>query len=420
MQKIAIATVLMLLALVASGQGDLSPALKNQLEEIRAVVSEFRELDFAGATSQQFLTRGETAERLTRLEALTYPPKTLDSLYFFYRALDLAQPGLDLETIMRERYLSQLAGYYDVENSLIVIIVPDGWMPTKKLDALQQLTYAHEFGHALQDQRFDLYEFLERRRQSDNFDNALAMTALIEGDASLVASHYHERLLNEDPVATRRDIERALREAPALQLPPELPPIIDDEIAFAYLDGTIFVGTLYNALGWEGIADAMRQPRMLTTEQVLHPERLLAGDNAIALEMPDHSALIDEGWRLAYDNAVGEFYLRQHFETQFPREDARRLARGWGGDRLRIFTHGDDGNMIWVWYQIWDSPADAARFERGYRTFLGYRYGRRAEDGLCFVGADETHCLARINDLETRISMAPDRATALALLQLEA
>ena len=61
----------------------------------------------------------------------------------------------------------------------------------------QQLAYAHEFIHALQDQHFDLDAFVEANSNEDDPDGWLALSALVEGDA-MNATMQFLYLLHED------------------------------------------------------------------------------------------------------------------------------------------------------------------------------------------------------------------------------
>ena len=208
--------------------------------------------------------------------------------------------------------------------------------------------------------------------------------------------------------------------------------------------GTEFAAQVTAGSDWTSLNRALRDKPILTAEHIYHPERFLAGEAPIAVEPTDLSAILDDSWTLAYDNSVGEFYLRQHLRTQFSSDDvtglapgrgvseillrqrlrtefmfsqdnAARLTQGWGGDRLQIFVDATGDEMIWTWRLVWDTERDAERFTAGYRSFLDWRYGEYSDDPQCWSGAT-THCVIRYSTVETRITMASDEATARALL----
>ena len=407
----------LLLSYAATAQDDTSPALQKQLDTIELAVIELRQLEPIDEVGLFFITREEGAAHLERRLDEDYPPEQLEALNFLYRALDLAEPDLDLGALLLEFRLSQISGFYDVESASMFIIMPGEEVPADGLAAPQKMTYGHEYVHALQDQHYDLSALSDQRRDAVNLDYRLALTALVEGDATNIMSEYLDLLLSEDRETTLSELRQANREASAIPWPAGLPRVVEAELRFAYLQGAKFVGAVQDDLGWDGVERAFREHPTLTSEQIYHPDRFLAREGAIAIDPPDHSALIDEGWRLVYDSAVGEFYLRQHLQTQLPDTVSPGLARGWGGDRLQVFADAGD-NMMWVWYQVWDSAQDAEEFAVGYRSFLIHRYPGSAPDGQCRVG-ETAHCLGRISDIETRISMAANQEMALALLEID-
>ena len=407
----------LLVAGAAFAQGSIAPSVQKELDVIEAAVVEFRELEAIDAVSHEFRTREAAADRLKERFTIDYPPERIDRLYLFYRALDLAEPDLDLGSGLRDFMQSQVSGFYDVDKRSMVVIMPTEDVLEDGLAAPQKVTYAHEYAHALQDQHFNLSALAERRRQSDNFDYVWSLTALIEGGATLVSSYYLDELMSAEKQKTQREMERNSREAAALRWPAGLPRIIEEELRFAYIQGSEFAAAVTRELGWEGIETAFRNNLIVTSEQVLHPDRFLAGDGAIVIDPPDLSAVLDQDWRLAYDNAVGEFYLLQHLQTQLPPTYARTLALGWGGDRLQIFTDATGEEMIWAWHHVWDSAQDAEEFALGYRSFLNSRFGAPSADGHCWLG-ESTRCSVHYGEFETRITMAFDKASARALLAL--
>ncbi|MCY4537250.1 MAG: hypothetical protein OXE52_03370 [Chloroflexi bacterium] len=397
----------------ASAQDVVTEAMREQLFEIQQQVIERRELDLLAEAPLTFPAHSELEAFLKRRFLEDYPPEQLRRDQVFLRALDLAQPGLDLEAALRDFWLTWIGGYYNIIDGSVNIVVraEDG-----ALDALtipQQVIYAHEIVHALQDQHFDLERIIVDANKDGNRDRRLAIHALFEGDANYIMLDFLRRLQDADPAAVFRAYS-ALREPDS---EPEIPPVIIDAIEFPYRQGYLFIAEVVAALGWQGVNQALRDNPPQTTEQIYHPQRYLAGEGAVPVHMPDHDEIIAAGWQRAYDGPVGEFFLRQHLQVYLAEFQADDLATGWGGDRMRVFTNDTDDQLIWVLYQEWDSPHDAGEFARGYQQLLEGRYRQGSDDGLCWV-AETTHCMAQVGEKETRISAAPHKEEALALLAL--
>ena len=390
-----------------AAQSDPSPAMAAQLADIRRQVDEMRGLDALSHSPMNLPSRAEVTDHLRRRFAREHTPESLQRDLYFYRALDLADAGLDLESLLLDFALEWIGGYYDLDSDSINIVI-GGHDAT--LSIPQGMIYAHEWVHALQDQHFDLDRIIADALAGDR-DRRMAIQALFEGDASLVMRQYLGRLLEVDSAGARE----AFAAIPDPVVDRRLPAVIENATRFPYEAGRQFVAALLSARGWEGVNAALRDNPPTTTEQILHPLRYLIGEGAIAVEMPDFSAILGDGWRLVYDGTVGEFYLRQHLAPYIhPTRLDVVTTNGWGGDRLQVFADEND-DLAWALHQVWDRPMDAAEFASDYQYALRRHYGRGTAVGLCFSG-EAVRCVRRVGQRETRISQARDADMARRLL----
>ena len=414
---VSLVVIALLLILVARLVGGVASTRQYELAAIEADVRVLRELQPLSEAGMEFITQQEADRYFERIYEENNDPEQWALAKLFYQALDLIEPNADLEALSLAYDKSFIGGYYHFDSETMLVILPENPPPTNTLPLNQKLIYAHEYVHALQDQHFDLSALWERADDSDNFDSSLSLSALIEGDANFVMWDYLYELWLENPVAVERELED-WEDAADGQAAAEVPAIFSAISQFKYDEGSDFITELRFKRGWAGVHDAFRDNPPQTSEQIYHPKKYYRGEGAIEIEPPDHSALLEEGWRLAYDNRVGEFYLRQYLKTNLYNSEAATLAKGWGGDRLQIFMSAANDEMMWVWYQVWDNDREASQFAAKYPHFLDLRYDWVDSDGRCWSG-ETTHCFAQINETETRISMAADRSTALALLQLQ-
>lgn len=416
MPKRFFVSLLLFFALTSAfAQDDVGEALRKQLRDIQRQVIARRQLSLLTEAPLTFPAQSELKAFLKRRFLEDYPPPQLLIDQIFLQALDLAPPGLDLESALREFWLTWIGGYYNViDGSVNIVLRAEDEVPdTDTLTIPQQVIYAHEFVHALQDQHFDLKHLIDDANKTGDRDRRLAIHALFEGDANYIMLDFLRRLNNADPEAVYRAYS-ADREP---EFDPEVPPVIINAIEFPYRQGYLFVAELIATLGWEGLNQAFHDNPPQTTEQIYHPQRYLAGEGARPVSMPELGEIIGAAWRSAYDGPVGEFYLRQHLQLYLTEFQAAELASGWGGDRMRIFTKEADDRLTWALYQIWDTPHEAREFVQGYHRLLGKRYPQDSEDGLCWAG-ETAHCLAQVGENETRLSAAPRVESALALLAL--
>ena len=414
-KKAALILIVILLAAAVVALLNRCTSCLIKIEAIEAAVIDIRQLEPLEDAALNFQTPEEyEVELAERFEENFSDEEDVDGL-LFYRALDLIESDVDLKTAYFNLLTSNVVGYYDPETDEMTLILDAEQGDGDELRPWDSLTYAHEFAHALQDQHYDLEAISDQADESDNYDFQLAIDALIEGDASKVTFDYFDKMAQDiDPRALEEMALQAEIEISSRPAAESIPAIIEESFMFPYEAGRKFVNYIVKELGWPGVDRAFQENPPRSSEHILHPWRYLDGDLPLEVSLPDVSAVIGGDWRLVYDNAAGEFYLRQHLETQLP---SPLVTHGWGGDRLRLFTDEANDGLLWIWQLTWDSPRDAERFNHRYGVFLNRRYATLDDDGPCWT-ADETHCFRPISETETRITYAADPTVALALLNL--
>lgn len=186
---------------------------------------------------------------------------------------------------------------------------------------------AHELTHVLQKQYFD-------PTYGETLDEKLAMQALVEGDADLVADTYC-RLHGIK-------IEK-ITSFPFKDLPVEL-------YYFPYVFGDRFVEYLHEKGGWELVNSAYSK-RPLSTAQVMHPELYLTYTPPVEVNLSAEGTL--------HEDTMGEFYIYLLVSGHLGNETGWRVAEGWRGDRLILLTNG---SKVLIWKTVWASEKDAREF----------------------------------------------------------
>ena len=258
----------------------------------------------------------------------------------------------------------QVTGLYVPEQEQLYIATG---RPPESSDDQSLLAHAH--AHALQDQHFNLGAMDARATTSDG---ALAVEALIEGDATLLTAFYRY----QDPAAADwENLITLLLQAERASYGAELD--ANDAWArlqsFPYREGRLFADALFQAGGWEALNRAYTAPPR-STEQVLHPERYLGGrDDPAYVVVPHLGAALGEGWELILRDTLGEFVTGLYLGTLLPEERAWQAADGWGGDTF-VAWEQEGGDRVRVWRTIWDSGAEAQEFERALVATVPHGY----------------------------------------------
>ncbi len=389
----------------------ISPELAAQMAGLEQITQTLRGLTAKEPVEHRFPTRQQTIDYLKASYDREFPPEKFAQLKSFYVALGLLPADIDLQSVYLGLLGSQVAGYYDPDTKTMNVLEPDEASQGQPLSFTDQITYVHEFTHALQDQYFDLNTLLSAQVE-DNPDQALAVTSLVEGDATASMTLYMQAVEAKNPFAVLGMLIDGVQ-AGNLTLPAGVPPILTDELLFPYTEGLDFILALNKSGGWPTINAAFKNPPT-TSEQILHPDKYLTGEGAQTVTLPDESAALGDGWTNEWDSSVGEYYLRQMLAVQLSQKDASAAAAGWGGDQLRVYTNGDQiASMLKI---TWDTLADKDEFEGLYADYADKRFATTADANDCWQGAESAVCLLAL-DSGTEIAAAPTIAQALALAE---
>ena len=159
----------------------------------------------------------------------------------------------------------------------------------------------------------------------------------------------------------------------------------------------------------------------VSTEQVLHIEKYVAGEEPINVTLPDISGEMGKGWIQVSAGTMGEFLIRTYLEEHLDDARASRAAQGWGGDTYSLLS-GPEGERVLISLTVWDSEIDGKEFFEAYQEFVALKYpgpegsaanlgesGRRwvTPDGTIFLGQQFTgSALLIIGDSEELVGLA--------------
>jgi hypothetical protein len=317
--------------------------------------------------------------------------------------LGLLDPAADFRSLALDSAAKGIAGFYTPDDQVLYLVTE-----SVNMFASEEIVYAHEYTHALQDQHYGLSRFLSK---SLNADQAIAIRALVEGDATLVmgAYQYSEITSGElEYMAYRASlIEREVVDA--------VSPSLGVLTFFPYVEGSNFVYTLWVDAGfrWDGVNAAYNDPP-ISSEQVMHPERYLVRDLPQTVALPDLGPVLGEGWREIDRNVLGEIGLLAWMLDHLEWDAASEGAAGWDGDGYTLWMN-EQGDHTFVFRSAWDAPGEAVQFFKTYNDYLTRRAlgvpqltlnepGRRVWE---YKG--RATFLARADD-QVLIILAPDRA----------
>ncbi len=335
------------------------------LDRLEAETRAMRGLVPQQPVERQFISREELRSYLEETFPTDYSLQQATTDAQVLSMLELLDPGTDLYTMTLNLYVEQVMGFYDLEQTRLYVIAGE------ELGPLEQLTFVHEYIHALQDQAFDLGDQVDAVQ--DDADRSRALEALAEGDASLGMQQYlmdHvDEFMSAGLLTQTMAVETPLFDA--------APAFVQRDLLFPYENGLLFANGLYGEDAWQAIDQVWANPPQ-STEQILHPERY-PDDVPTVVEIKALTGTLGAGWQMQGEDTLGEFALRQHLLVRLGRDEVDTAATGWGGDRYVLYTRPDTGDACLVLLFSWDSRADADEFVAAYRHYAEARYSTPGE-----------------------------------------
>jgi hypothetical protein len=312
----------------------------------------------------------------------------------FWRAFGVTAADDDQAARVERILLDGVSGFYDDRRKLVVFRGDDG-----RNESARAFTVVHELEHVLQDQASRLSHEAEG-------DEALARRALIEGDAEITSTAFvvHHRYAPDHWLP----MYLAYIQAHSDDFPDSqaVPRFARRAWTFPYVEGTLFVGAMFRAGGY-GLVDRVFEHPPVSTEQVLHPEKFLAGELPVPVDVPSLPA----GYEVVDRGSMGELRTRLLLEQCEPGALAGADALGWGGDAYAIGI-GTDGGAALLWSTAWDDETSARRFE-GWMTERDECLARELHLGPPEAKALGTAVVRRANRVAYVRGLTPEgRATA--------
>lgn len=394
----------------------VSPALAKQLDKLSSRTSSLRNLPITSEVQREFPTREEAIDYLEEDIERQLAAEDVQASNQFYQAFGFVGPDFDLQSTFLELIGSQVAGFYDPRTDVMNVlrISGDGDLGDS-LPVAERVIYVHEFVHALQDQHFDLAAIQEQVGNAEP-DRALAMTALIEGDATLVMQEYMLQLSQQNPEALNDLME--MESTGAAEVPESVPSILENELLMPYLAGMGLVTRIRSEGGWESVNAAFDRPPV-STEQVLHPEKYIEGEAPIDVQVSADAGTLGDGWELLHRRTLGEFYLRQHIGTAIGSSQADDAGAGWGGDQYALYYNASARERAWVLKTVWDSTEEKDEFQSIYSTFASAWLDDDSAESGCWQNADAALCLSPVDNTTVTVAYAPEPFQARVLLDAQ-
>ncbi|MBI3461962.1 MAG: hypothetical protein HY000_02740, partial [Planctomycetes bacterium] len=175
---------------------DYAGALLRYKEAYEQIVPKLRGLRFKESVNPGLMTREQLQKYMVELVTEELPEEKMVLMDRSLKAFGFVPATMLVKPTLMSLYSEEVAGFYHPKTKKIFLIKEaDKPQPRGFLGALfgpppdfdkdtQKVALAHEMAHALADQHFDLNALDEATK--DDEDMAMALAAVIEGEATLV------------------------------------------------------------------------------------------------------------------------------------------------------------------------------------------------------------------------------------------
>jgi hypothetical protein len=319
---------------------------------IETKVQQLRELTKRSPVSRQILSPEQLTSVIQASFDKSNPPALLAANEQLDKALGLLPPDASLKGLDVQLLSSQVAGLYDPDTKTMDVVSKTG-----QLGPIEQITYAHEFDHALQDQNFGLDKL--GLDDTSNSDRALARLSLPEGDATLLMTLWAEISLSP---AQLLQLAQEANDPTQTAILSAMPDDLKETLLFPYEQGLAWVSGLHADGGWAAVDAAYADPPD-STAQILHPDKWASHAEPIAVTIT--AALptrLGAGWTMPLTDTLGELQFQIWLEQVggLPAAQAEAAAAGWGGDRVALVEKGSTFGIAII--TKWDTATDATEF----------------------------------------------------------
>lgn len=313
-------------------------------------------------------------------------------------AFGLIPKGFNLESFLVDLLTEQIAGLYDPKTHEFYIA---DWIAPED----QRMVMSHELTHALEDQHFQIEEWVRAARPND--DAEMAREAVLEGSAMAAMLDYMLKdkglklkdLPDVDPSAFVGD----LSQTPMLK---KAPPFLKDSLMFPYFSGLTFSMTVLRSGGWNGFASVFDHPPA-NTQQIMHPDLYRSGKIPAPLKLNLPPSLASSNWTELEQNSMGEFGWKEILQQFLDPARAKDLSSAWDGDLYATYEQKGTKQLLLLTRIRFSTVELASRFFGQYSEALEKKHSdhtaivRRPNfftldtpDGGVFLRCERNECIS--------------------------
>ena len=392
--------LLLLLAAPAFSQSSLCSEVPSILQQL----SEITGMKVHHAVPCAFITKADVNKFLKdRVHDVAKPEEiraeelTLKKFNFVPADFDLAKNTVDLLT-------EQAAAFYDYNKKKLFITESDSTEP-------EEPVLAHELGHALADQNYNLAKFVRQARKND--DGSTARLAVMEGQATWLMSEFLARK-NGQSLTTSPDLVTMmakLSDSSGGQYPvfENEPLYLRVTLVFPYTKGMLFQSAVTLRDAKNAFGEVFKNAP-ISTQQILHPEKYFSGVKPTDPKLPE--VKFAHSYKGLVGGVLGELEHRILIEQASSAARADEIAPHWRGANFELVEDKAAGRIVLLYVSEWDTDEAARQYFAVYRVSMQRKWKKMtvatdSPDALTGEGDDGRFELRRAGAIVTSVEGLP-------------
>jgi hypothetical protein len=350
-----------------------SADLLAQADEVLHKMSQMTGLPIKSPVNKKIVNREEVRKILIHNLHTDYTPQEIHVQEATLRAFGLISGNFDLENFLVSFYTEQVAGFYDPETKTMYIA---DWIPAD----MQGMVLSHELTHALQDQNFNLAQYMKAAKTND--DAEAARQAIVEGYATAAM---FQTMLEGMPISSMPSLDgvvgplirQQMAEFPVFA---KAPFFFKLQALFPYIQGASFIVNGLRRVDWKGLNELFISPPS-STKDLYQPDVYFSHVALPEVTLPGRTPLSSvPGLKQLDENVMGELGCNELLGQFLTEDTAAADCAGWVGDRYVVYEDKAGENYPLVARTRWASPDGALTFFRDYRSILTQKYKEFSPD----------------------------------------
>lgn len=336
-------------------------------DEVLRRMSQITGLPIKSPVNKKIVSREEVRKILRHNLHTDYTPQDIHVQEATLRTFGLIGKDFDLQKFLISFYTEQIAGFYDPQTKTMYMA---DWIPPK----MQEMVLSHELTHALQDQNFNLVQYMKGVKNKD--DAEAARQAVVEGYATAAM---FQNMLGDTPLAAMPSLDPVLGPLIRQQMSEfpvfsQAPFFFKLQALFPYIEGASFISKGLRRTDWQGLNELFTSPPS-STKALYQPNVYFDHVALSEIKLPGESPLSSvPGLKRLDENTLGELGCNQLVGQFLSEEKATADCAGWMGDRYVVYEDPATQSHGLLARTRWASADSALTFFRDYHTILTKKY----------------------------------------------